>query len=227
MKEQIYRLCKRMKKCTLDNLVQMLETDKAIIETALLYLEQENKVQVRDGVIFANSRGFKTESIAKKSLFLMLQYSPQEKVELIMRCFCLSIPADTVSHLVDLGSQTVADYYTIFRKQIYERQFRQLLGYFKRSPQTGRYRIFFEKYAYFYIYNNELFVSEKLLKNQIEQSFNTKEISEFKKLYSYLSRLESHNKNDVYMYYRLAEYLWRRNKNFNELYADLNNLLFS
>ena len=65
MKEQIYRLCKRMKKCTLDNLVQMLETDKAIIETALLYLEQENKVQVRDGVIFANSRGFKTESIAR------------------------------------------------------------------------------------------------------------------------------------------------------------------
>ena len=136
MKEQIYRLCKRMKKCTLDNLVQMLETDKAIIETALLYLEQENKVQVRDGVIFANSRGFKTESIAKKSLFLMLQYSTQEKVELIMRCFCLSIPADTVSHLVDLGSQTVADYYTIFRKLIYERQFRQLLGYFKQSPQN-------------------------------------------------------------------------------------------
>ena len=62
----------------------MLETDKAIIETALLYLEQENKVQVRDGVIFANSRGFKTESIAKKSLFLMLQYSTQEKICLFL-----------------------------------------------------------------------------------------------------------------------------------------------
>ena len=92
MKEQIYRLCKRMKKCTLDNLVQMLETDKAIIETALLYLEQENKVQVRDGVIFADLVNQKKKIAETKRFNLMIQYETQENVELIIKGFCLKIP---------------------------------------------------------------------------------------------------------------------------------------
>ena len=44
MKEQIFRLCKRLKKCTLNDLVQLLEVEGAIIQTALLALEQENLI---------------------------------------------------------------------------------------------------------------------------------------------------------------------------------------
>ena len=51
MKEQIFRLCKRLKNCTLNDLVQMLESDEAIIETALLFLEQEESISINNGVI--------------------------------------------------------------------------------------------------------------------------------------------------------------------------------
>ena len=54
MKEQIFRLCKRLKNCTLNDLVQMLEVDEAIIETALLFLEQEESILIKDGVISIN-----------------------------------------------------------------------------------------------------------------------------------------------------------------------------
>ena len=53
MKEQIFRLCKRLKNCTLNDLVQMLEVEQAIVETALLYLEQEDLISIKNGVISA------------------------------------------------------------------------------------------------------------------------------------------------------------------------------
>ena len=51
MKEQIFRLCKRLKNCTLNDLVQMLEVEDAIIETALLFLEQEDSISIKNGII--------------------------------------------------------------------------------------------------------------------------------------------------------------------------------
>ena len=88
--------------------------------------------------------------------------------------------------------------------------------------------MFYEKYAYFYVYDNRVFVSDKLLRATLEKKFSRNEIQEFKRMYCYLTRIESHNTNENYMYYRLAEYIWRRNQDFEELYYDLkNNLIFN
>lgn len=109
---------------------------------------------------------------------------------------------------------------------IYDRQFNELLKEYELSPQLGRYRKFYEKYAYFYVYNGRVFASDKLLKtDKKEKEFTKTEIREFKITYSFLTRVESHNTNEHYMYYRLAEYIWRRNKAYQTLYQDLTNLI--
>ena len=69
MKEQIFRLCKRLKNCTLNDLVQMLEVDEAIIETALLFLEQEESISIKDGVISINDAPKQKSNIEQKNLF--------------------------------------------------------------------------------------------------------------------------------------------------------------
>ena len=72
MKEQIFRLCKRLKNCTLNDLVQMLEVDEAIIETALLFLEQEESILIKDGVISINDAPKQRSNIEQKNIFLIL-----------------------------------------------------------------------------------------------------------------------------------------------------------
>ena len=82
--------------------------------------------------------------------------------------------------------------------------------------------------AYFYIYNNNIYITDKLFQtNDYEKNFSASEIKEFKKIYCYLARIESHNKNKINLYYKLSESLWRRNKKFEELYQDLKSNLFN
>lgn len=73
----------------------------------------------------------------------------------------------------------------------------------------------------FYVYDNQVFVSEKLFQSREEKIFTKPEIQEFKKVYSYLTRFTSHNSNKVDLPQKLAEGIWRRNKEFEELYFDL------
>lgn len=65
------------------------------------------------------------------------------------------------------------------------------------------------KKAYFYIYD-KVYVSEKLLKSPKEKSFTKKETAEFKKIYCYLTIMESHNKNKANLYFNIAEKLWKQ-----------------
>lgn len=51
MKDAVLKLCRRLKKCTLDNLISFLETDEDIIKTALLYLENEGFIEEREELI--------------------------------------------------------------------------------------------------------------------------------------------------------------------------------
>ena len=110
---------------------------------------------------------------------------------------------------------------------IYERQLHELVNHYCKNPQKFRFRKFFEKYAYFYNYNNKIFVTKKPLQAKRENNFTKEEEQEFKKIYCYLARIESHNQNEVYLYQRLAESIWRREKSFEELYSDLKNNLIS
>lgn len=227
MKDRVLKLCRRLKCCTLEDLVQFTETAKSVIETILLYLIDEEKIQEKDGVYSFTEQTTSKNYIENKNLNLMFMYHSPETVDIIMRGFCAMIPTLKLSYLIDVSDNCIGDFYRIFRNLIYERQVNELLNYYIKSPQQYRYRKFFEKYAYFYTYENKVFVIQKPLQARNEKCLTKKEIQEFKKVYCYLSRIESHNKSEICMYQRLAEGIWRREKTFEELYQDLKNNLIS
>lgn len=225
-KDKVLALCRRLKKCTLDDLVSFLETDEDIIKTALLYLENENLIQKRDGVIFyLDKPKTKKGHIENKKFDIMAEYRTAEELEIIIKGFCLEIPPQKLCELIGVNGNCICHYYGVFRKMIYDRQFKLLLKSFFEKPQQGRYRKFYEKYAYFYVYKNQVFVCDKLLRASIEKNFTKPQIREFKRMYSYLTRIESHNVNENYMYYRLAEYIWRHEQEYEKLYSDMHKLI--
>lgn len=221
MKDKVLTLCRRLKKSTLNELSTFMEADEKVIETILLYLEQEGLIQNNNGVITLANTTTRKKCVNNKNLHLMFQHRTPEEQENIIKGFCLEIPPQKLSHLVNITTACTCDYYHLFRKLIYEYQHRRLLCNFIEKPQIGRYRTFYNKYAYFYVYRKQVYVTDTLLRASIEDNFKKDEIREFKKMYCYLARIESHNMNETYMYYRLAEYIWRREKDFDYLYNDL------
>lgn len=227
MKDQVLKLCRRLKTCTLDDLVKFTEAEEVVIETIILFLEQEGLINEKDGIITLNDKQEAKRNVCIKNLDLMFQHRSDEEIDILLKGFCLEIPTQKLCHFINVQYQCVMDYYCLFRKLIYDRQFKELLHLFFEKPQISRYRKFYDKYAYFYVYNNQVFVSDKILRATLEKNYTKEEIKEFKKMYCYLSRLESHNMNENYMHFRLAEYIWRRERSFEELYEDLKNSLFS
>lgn len=227
MKEKVLTLCRRLKKCTLDDLVSYLEIKSDEIKPILLQLENDGCIKRNDGgILYLGKNTVSKGKIERKDINLMFEYRTPEEKEIIIKGFCLEIPPQKLCELLNLHRNCTCNYYAIFRKMIYDRQFKELLKEYDLDPQVGRYRKFYEKYAYFYVYNEKVFVSNKLLKSdKKEKEFTKKEVREFKITYSFLTRVESHNVNEHYMYYRLAEYIWRRNKDYKTLYKDLKYLI--
>ncbi len=215
MKERVLKLCRRLDKFTLDEISTIAEDiDESVLELLLLTLVQERKLTFRNGLYFYNKQSFNKK-------YSILSYYPAKILDIVIRCFCLSIPAYKVKDIIAITESSTMQLYYIFRQLIYERQTKKLNFLYGKSPQQCRNRMFFDTEFHFYIYNNQVFVSEKLFQSREEKIFTKPEIQEFKKVYSYLTRFTSHNSNKVDLPQKLAEGIWRRNKEFKELYADL------
>ena len=212
---RVLRLCKRLDKFTLDEISTIAEdVDEAVLELLLLTFVQEGKLTLRNDLYFYNKQSFNKK-------YSILSYYPAKILDIVIRCFCLSIPAFKTTQIIGIADNSTVKLYTIFRELIYERQTNKLKSLYDKSPQQGRNRIFYDEEFSFYIYNKQVFVSEKLFQSPEEKAFTKPEIQEFKKVYSYLTRFTSHNSNKVDLLQKLAEGIWRRNKEFKELYADL------
>ena len=215
MKERVLKLCRRLDKFTLDEISTIAEDiDESVLELLLLTLVQEGKLTFRNGLYFYNKQSFNKK-------YSILSYYPAKILDIVIRCFCLSIPAYKAKDIIAITESSTMQLYYIFRQLIYERQTKKLNFLYGKSPQQCRNRMFFDTEFHFYIYNNQVFVSEKLFQSREEKIFTKPEIQEFKKVYSYLTRFTSHNSNKVDLPQKLAEGIWRRNKEFWELYADL------
>lgn len=220
MKERILRLCKRLSKFTLDEISTISEINLTELLPIINELTSEGKLLQENGVYFYSK---KQSIFAKYSIF---KYYPKVTIDLVSRCFCESISTTKVSNILSVGEDQVQKFYTIFRMLIYERQEKWLRNYYVQEPQNARRRKFFDQEVYLYIYNKQVFVSEILLQSPDDKPLNTNNKTEFSKIYCYLTRNLTHNKNAHNLNCKIAETLWRRNKNFNELYFDLkNNLL--
>lgn len=231
MKNKILLLCKRLKQFSLNEIATITELDQDDVKLILDELTKEKILQKKKEEYLYNNKKSTVKTVSngkieRKNIYTMFEYCTPEDKEIIIKGFCLEIPPQKLCELVNIQKNCVCHYYAIFRKMIYERQFNELVENYKIDPQKGRYRIFYDKYAYFNVYNGKVYVSDKLLKTDTkEKEFTLAEVREFKVTYSFVKRVESHNVNEHYMYYRIAEYIWRRNKNFEELYLDLKNLL--
>lgn len=220
MKERILRLCKRLNKFTLDeiSIISELEPNK-LLPIINELISEDILVQV-NGVYFYS----KKQSISAK--YSIFKYYAKVTIDMVLRCFCESINTTKTSHIISIGEDQVQKFYTIFRMLIYERQEKWLRDFYVQEPQNARHRKFFNKEVYLYIYNKQVFVSEFLLQSPDDKLLNPNDKAEFSKIYCYLTRNLTHNQNAHNLNYKIAETLWRRNKNFNELYFDLkNNLL--
>lgn len=220
MKDKILKLCRRLKECTLDDLISLTEEEEYIIKSTLTYLENCGCIKTDNDLIVFIQNPLKS-NIEQKKLNIMLNYANDEDTEKIIKGFCLEILPSKLQHFVGVKQQCVAEYYAKFRELIFKKQHRTLRKRYDEKPQEGRYRIFYDRYVFFYVYDNKIYLSDYLLRGQFEKKFNKSEIREFKLMYSYLSRIESHNKNEHYMYYRLADYIWRRDREYEDLYTDL------
>lgn len=214
MRERVLRLCRRLDKFTLDEISTIAEDiDESVLELLLLTLVQAGKLTLRDGLYFYNKQISKKPSI--------LSFYPKQIIDTAIRCFCLSIPAYKVAQIIGIADNSTVKIYNIFRELIYERQAKKLNFLYEKNSQQGRNRMFFDTEFHFYIYDNQVFVSKNPFQSIDERPFTKSEEQEFKKVYSYLTRFTSHNSNKVDLSQKLAEGIWRRNKEFEEFYVDL------
>ncbi len=225
MKDKLLQLCRRLKKSTRDELLELLDIQEDVLNFALLYLMNEGRIQESNGYYFYIDKQPHKLHGKNKNLANMCQHHPPETIDLIIRCFCTNIASPKVSCLTGLSSSCINNFYYLFRETLYTRQQKELFNLYHLKPQKCRYRIFFNKQAYFYIYNNKLYVTSKPFLGSNEQLFSKHDIQTFKKIYCYLARIESHNKNEFNIHQNLAELIWKRNKIFDELYIDLKNLV--
>ena len=215
MKERVLKLCRRLDKFTLDEISTIAEDiDESVLELLLLTLVQEGKLTFRNGLYFYNKQSFNKK-------YSILSYYPAKILDIVIRCFCISIPAYKAKDIIAITESSTMQLYYIFRQLIYERQTKKLNFLYGKSPQQCRTRMFFDTEFHFYIYDNQVFVSENPFQSSDKKAFTKSEEQEFKKVYSYLTRFTSHNSNKVDLPQKLAEGIWRRNKEFKELYFDL------
>lgn len=225
MKDKLLQLCRRLKKSTRDELLEFMDIQEDVLDLALLYLIHEGKIQESNGYYFYIDKQAPKLHGKNKNLANMFQHHSPETIDLIIRCFCTNIASPKTSCLTGLSMCCINNFYNLFKREIYSQQKQILIKSYYANPQKSRYRTFFKKHVYFYIYNNHVFVTEKPFRGNYEKEFSKQEIKIFKNIYCYLTRIESHHKNEDYLHQNISESIWRRNKNFDELYFELKNLV--
>jgi len=209
----------------LDEISLISEIEEKELRPVLDEFVSNNQLIFKDGIYFYNKPVVFSKRTSK--LPPMFQFYSPETIDMIVKCFCADISVCKTTLILAPNLDCLCNFNKFFRKLIYEKQETELLEYFKNNPQTGRSRIFFNIPMYFYFYNDKLYISKKLLEAPNSTIFTKKQITEFKKTYSYLARVTSHNSNKINLPHHLAEMIWRRNKSYNEQFKELINFLAS
>ncbi len=223
MKDRILRLCKRLDKFTLDEISTIAEdVDEAVLELLLLTLVQEGKLIFRDNIYLYN----KKQCSNNQRLPQFFQHHSKTDIDYIIKGFCIDIEVLKMIDLFGFSKHVMNNFYQYIRTTIYEKQKKELLKYFEKSPKIPQERIYMNTKVYLYLYDHKLFVSDKYLISKDARKHTNDERLEIKNIYlrSYrkvLSRSFAHR-----FHLHLAEELWKYGKTFNEKYVNLNRILF-
>ena len=199
MKDRILQLCKRLNRFTLDEIATISEISADKLLPTLNELILESKLLEENGTYIY----LKKKCTSNK--YPIFKYYPKTTIDMVLKCFCDSIVTTKVSHILSIGEDSVQKFYTIFRTLIYERQKKLLDNFYSLNPQKARHRKFFNKDVYLYFYDNQIFISQNLLKSKNDKPLIQKEKSDFTTIYCYLSRNLTHNQTIHNMEYKSAE----------------------
>ena len=213
MTERILQLCKRLNKFTLDEIATISEIQPDKLSLILDGLIAENKLSLENNVYSFK----KKQNISDQ--YSIFKYYPKTTIDMLLRCFCESIVTTKVSHILSIGEPQVQKFYTIFRALIYNQQKKLLDNYYSKEPQNARHRMFFDKEVYLYFYEGQVFISKNLLKSKNDKPLNQKNKADFTTIYCYISRNLTHNQNVHNLEYKIAEIIWRKGKDFKNLYG--------
>lgn len=147
-------------------------------------------------------------------------------IEYILKGFCANIEVLKMKDLLCVSKNVLDKFYNYFRTQIYEKQKQELLKYYDKNPKIGLGRKFMSAKIYLYLYNNNLFISDKKLftkNNEIKHS----EAERLKVKNIYLRSFRKvQNRTFAYKFHlHLAEEIWRYDKDFKNLYANLTKII--
>ena len=114
-----------------------MEIEDDEIKPILWKLEQEELIVDVDGIISMNNKT-KKDQLTNRNLKLMFNYQTPETNDLIIKYFCLNISPQKICYMVNVGKTCLCNYYSVFRKMIYDRQYKELLSFYTLNPQQGR-----------------------------------------------------------------------------------------
>ena len=210
MKDKILKLAKRLDKFRLENIEAIIGEDGA--EVILRELIAEGRLDLV-GEIYSYR-----EPVKHLPLPFCFKFHSQEKIEMITKCFCAGVKSKQASFLLDIADATVQNFYKHFRQMIFEQQLNTLKTYFEREPKTPKMRRFYDIPVYFYLYDDELYVTDKPLKTKRKKLPHTKQESlRIKVLYSRLRRSINHSQMKQNLAQHAAEHICRYGKDCREL----------
>ena len=215
MKNKVLKLCKRLNKVTIDELLPILMATEGEIRPIIESLVIDGALDSRaDGVYF-----YIEPKPSKPKLPLFFECRTKEELNFIIRCFCMGIPTEKAGFVLNVDDNSINKFYQYFRKSIYTQQLELLQKHYQQSPQIARVRNYFNKPVYYYHYDNKTWVIAKPLNsNKTEISMSKKEILNFKIDCSRIARRIILHQTVNYLEHYVAEILWRLNHpNPNEL----------
>lgn len=223
MKSKVLKLAKRLGKFYIEDILPILSIGEAELQNVLQELNAEGVIKQRnDGTYFYQEQCKKQNS----KLPLFFEFRTKEELDLIIKCFCAEVSVSKMALVCGLSEGIMAAFTQYFRKIIYENQLHELDAYFKKKPQQSRLRNFYDKTAYFYFYNEKLYVATNPIPTVKEcKSFNPTEVKKFKILYCRIKRILIQNTRRIFLHHHIAECLWRDSKSFDELVDALYQLL--
>ena len=218
MRDKVLKLAKRLNKFTIEEIEPILNIDN--LQEILDELVKEKLLQLQNGIYFY----IKKES-KKSDLPLFFQFHTKKEIDMIIKLFCMGITSDKGAFLLGISDGTIQKFNMYFRKIIYEKQLQELKEYFDKNPKTLKVRTFYEIPAYFYLYDEKLFVVGKPLYSKDSTEYKKEEKLKIKVLYSRLRRSINHSNMKKLLPYHIAEHIWKYGKDFEQLKKEIYLLL--
>ena len=154
-------------------------------------------------------------------------FHKKQDIDYIIRGFCADIVVLKMIDLFGYSKHTMNNFYVYLRTLIYDRQYKELLKQFDKYPKIPQERVYMNTKVYLYLYNHNLYVSEKYLVNMDARKHKEQERLEIKNIYlrSYRKVLNRSFINKFHLH--LAEEIWKYGKSYEEEFSLINRMLFS